>query len=282
VIIGGREDKDSACDILARIAKRASGGKLVLATFASEEPDRQWARYKQTFQRLGAKKLVRFDYTAREDAISQPKLDLLDGAAAVFFTGGDQLKLVSKIAGTPALERIVELYDSGATIAGTSAGAAAMSETMIVGAAEDTHKIGSAFRTASGLGLVKDIIIDQHFAQRWRIGRLLGAVAEKPSALGIGIDEDTAIELDGDAFQVIGGGAVYVVDGRSVTYTNMSEEAFDRTMAIFDIKLHVLKTGNSFDLTTRRPALGSGADTTVKSTSGAAKASDSSQAGSAG
>jgi cyanophycinase len=125
---------------------------------------------------------------------------------------------------------------------------------------------------------VKDIIIDQHFAQRWRIGRLLGAVAEKPSALGIGIDEDTAIELDGDGFQVIGGGAVYVVDGRGVTYTNMSEEAFDRTMAIFDIKLHVLKTGNCFDLTTRRPALGSGAETTVKSTSSAAKASDSSQA----
>lgn len=128
---------------------------------------------------------------------------------------------------------------------------------MIVGRGGDSHKVGSAFFTAPGLGLVKDIIIDHHFAQRWRIGRLLGAVADKPSAFGIGIDEDTAIVVEAEQrLEVIGSGAVYIVDGRPVTYSNISEREFDRTMAIFDVKLHVLRSGDTFDFASRRPAAG--------------------------
>ena len=257
IAIGGREDKENGRLILREVAARAGTGKLVVATFASDVPDEQWYTYKHTFAALGVKNTVQLDYKRREDAVSNPKLDILDDAAAVFFTGGDQLKLTSKIAGTETLRRILELYRSGVTIAGTSAGAAALSKTMLVGGrALETHKVASAFFTATGLGLLRDVIIDQHFAQRTRVGRLLGVVAENPGMLGIGIDEDTAVLFDRDkSFEVIGSGAVYVIDGSGITYTNVSEQALERTMALFNVKLHVLKAGNAFDLAARTPSV---------------------------
>lgn len=257
IIIGGREDRDGSCTVLQEIASRAASGKLVIVTLASDEPQEQWKSYARTFTRLGVKKVVQLHYEKREDALSSPKADVFDGAAVIFFGGGDQMKLVSRIAGTPFYDRLFELVAEGVTIAGTSAGAAAMSETMLVGPREsdETNKVGSAFQTASGLGLIEDVIIDQHFAERSRMARLLGAVAEKPSALGIGIDEDTAAVVQGTTMRVVGSGAVYIVDGQGLTYTNVSETEYDRTMAIFDVRLHVLKAGNSFDLATRRPTV---------------------------
>jgi cyanophycinase len=237
----------------------------VIATLASEVPDEQWRVYSRIFRELGVKKIAHLDFGRREDAIAQPRLDVLAGATAVFFCGGDQLKLTSKIAGTKTFDEIVRLYRSGATIAGTSAGAAALSETMLVGSpVVESHKVMGAFFTAAGMGLLREIIIDQHFGQRWRIGRLLGAVAEKPSVLGIGIDEDTAVLVDGSSgFEVIGSGAVYVIDGSAVTYTNISEHQLDRTMAIFNVRLHVLKSGNRFDLSKRQPSVVERTDTTA-------------------
>lgn len=129
-----------------------------------------------------------------------------------------------------------------------------MSETMLVsGLGGESHKVGGALLMAPGLGLAEEMIVDQHFAQRGRIGRLLGAVAQNPGILGIGIDEDTAIVVEGEKFVVRGSGAVYVVDGREVSYTNVSEEEAERTMCMFDVKLHVLGHGNAFDLRTREP-----------------------------
>jgi cyanophycinase len=144
-------------------------------------------------------------------------------------------------------------------LAGTSAGASAMGQTMLVtdGASERSHKVKGAFYMARGLGFVGDLVIDQHFAQRARIERLMGAVAENPGVLGIGIDEDTAVILKGsEQFRVIGSGAVYVADGRDLTFSNVSEQASQRTLCVFDVKLHVLCHGASFDLATRRPAMG--------------------------
>ena len=254
IVIGGREDKENDRSILREVALRAGSGKLVISTLASDYADEQWTTYLKIFTDLGVKKLSRLDYSRREDAMEHPKLEVLKGAKAIFFAGGDQLKLTSRIAGTPVFQQILKLHASGVAIAGTSAGAAAMSESMLVGrAAAESHKVGSAFFTAAGLGLLKDIIIDQHFAQRWRVGRLVGVVAEKPTALGVGIDEDTAIVVRGSCFEVIGNGAVYVVDGSGVTYTNISEHELNRTMAVFDIRLHVLKSGNRFDIQKRRP-----------------------------
>jgi len=136
---------------------------------------------------------------------------------------------------------------------GTSAGAAAMSETMLVkGTSGETHRIGD-LHMSPGLGLIRDVIIDQHFAERGRFGRLLGAVAHNPRVLGLGIDEDTAAVVDGDQLQVIGSGAVYVVDGQDVTHSNVAEARPERVLSMHDVRVHVLGTGDGFDLHTRQP-----------------------------
>jgi cyanophycinase len=183
---------------------------------------------------------------------------MIDGASIVFFTGGDQLKIVSKLGGTPLLSRIRALYtDRGAVIAGTSAGASAMGASMLAShATEDSHKVEAAFFMARGLGLVQDLVIDQHFAQRARIERLVGAVAEDPGVLGIGIDEDTAVILREKSLRIVGSGAVYVADGHGITYTNMSERSPEQTLSLFDLRLHVLSHGSTYDLVDRRPGLG--------------------------
>jgi len=180
---------------------------------------------------------------------------MIDNASVVYFTGGDQLKLASKLGGTPMLNRIHSLYEErGGVIAGTSAGASAMGATMLVShATESSHKVESSFFMARGLGLVPDLVIDQHFAQRARIERLVGAVAEDPGVLGIGIDEDTAVIVEDRMLRIIGSGAVYVADGQGITYTNVSERTPDRTLSLFDLRLHVLSDGSIFDLESRRP-----------------------------
>lgn len=153
--------------------------------------------------------------------------------------------------------RVREIYDNGGVIAGTSAGAAAMSETMIVdGGSEQSHVIGGSVRMAPGLGLIGGVIVDQHFMERGRVGRLVGAVAQNPKNLGIGIDERTAIvvERGGSSFYVLGSGAVYVLDGSDVTYSNIAEEAMHKTLSIYDVRMHVLSQGDQFDLLNRRPS----------------------------
>ena len=130
-----------------------------------------------------------------------------------------------------------------------------MCETMLVsGNGDESHKIGDTLRMAPGLGFVKDMIIDQHFAERGRIGRLLAAVTQNPRLLGVGIDEDTAILIEGEKeFRVLGSGAVYVIDGRGVTETNISERDAEHTLSIYDARLHLLSQGGTFDLKSRRP-----------------------------
>ena len=246
---------------MREVAAHAESGKLVVATLASDAPDDQLRLYTSIFTALGVKKIAHLDFKDREAAMNNPKLDVLSGAAVMFFTGGDQIKLTGKIAGTQTHREIMSSYQKGCTIAGTSAGAAALSSTMLVGGPKaESHKVFSAFFISPGLGLLHDIIIDQHFAQRWRITRLLGAVAENPEFMGIGIDEDTAIILqEGKSLEVIGSGAVYVIDGSGVTYTNVSEKALERTMALFNVTLHVLKSGNTLDLKTRTPSVAAAA-----------------------
>lgn len=148
----------------------------------------------------------------RAEALDAEKLRLFEGATGVFFTGGDQLRITSQLGDTP-VEKVRAIHAAGGVIAGTSAGASAMSDTMLVqGSSRETHRIGD-LHLAPGFGLVRDVIIDQHFAERGRIGRLLGAIPQNPREPGLGIDEDTAAVLEGNRFQVIGSGGVYVVDG---------------------------------------------------------------------
>ena len=253
IIIGGHEDKEGKRLILKEVAQRVKGGRLVIATVASHEPEGYFTTYQKAFEGLGVGELVELYVHDRAETLSGPALAALENAAGVFFTGGDQLRISSQIGDTPVERAIRDLHGRGGLVAGTSAGASVMSETMLVrGSSSETHRIGD-LHMAAGLGLIHDVVIDQHFAERGRIGRLLGAVAQNPRVLGIGIDEDTAIVVEEGAFEVHGRAGVYVVDGAGVTQSNIAEAKPDRALSIYDIRMHVLSAGDRFDLVARRP-----------------------------
>ncbi len=257
IIIGGHEEKEGKALILREVARRVKGGKLVVATLASEEPEAMWQDYQRAFTALGVRRLEHLDISNREDLLRDPKPGLLDDATVVFFTGGGQLRITTLFGGTQLCQRVQEFYRRGGTVAGTSAGASVMSDTMLVsGDGDESHRIGGALQMAPGLGYIKDVIIDQHFAERGRIGRLLGAVGQNPRFLGVGLDENTAIIVEEEVrFRVLGEGAAYVVDGRDVTATNLTDEDDKRAMSIFNVCLNVLSQGDEFDLKTREPVL---------------------------
>jgi cyanophycinase len=253
IIIGGHEDKEGDKVILRAVADRMKGGKLVLATVASHQPEGYLESYQKAFADLGVTDIVELYVDDRGQTHDEEKLALFDGAAGVFFSGGDQLRIASQIGDTPIERKVREIHRAGGVIAGTSAGASVMSETMLVGGtSSESHRIGD-LNMAPGLGLIRNAIIDQHFAERGRIGRLLGAVAHNPRILGVGIDEDTAIIVEGDRFDVIGAGAVYVVDAQAVTQSNIAEAKSKRALSIHDVRLHVLASGDAFDLKQRAP-----------------------------
>jgi|GEM_PF-6906970 len=178
----------------------------------------------------------------------------LANAAVVFFTGDDQLRITRQMGDSQLFRCMQELYQKGATIVGTSAGAAAMPETMLVGGESDKSHGTSTLSMAPGLGLLPDVVVDSHFAERGRMGRLLGAVVQNPRNLGIGIDEDTAIVVEqNECFRVLGSGAVYIVDGSGITYSSLSEENTDGVISMDNVRLHVLGTDDRFDLQSRDP-----------------------------
>lgn len=254
IVIGGNEDKKYDRTILKEAARRIGSGKLVVCTAATNRPDETFNRYNTVFRGLGLKHIHKLQIDEREDAKSERSLKILDDAAGVFFTGGDQLKITSQLGDTPVYQRIHDLYHGGGVIIGTSSGASVMCETMLIaGSGDESHRIAD-LRMAPGFGLVRGLVIDQHFAERGRMGRLIGAVAQNPANLGIGIDENSAIILEQERnFYVLGSGAVYVLDGSGVTDSNIAEQTNGNILSIYDIKMHVLAQGDKFDLRERRP-----------------------------
>jgi cyanophycinase len=256
LIIGGHEDKEGESLILRSLAERVGSGKLVVATLATSEPQASWEEYERVFRRLGVRHVYHLKVDAREDALTLRPMQVLEDTSAVFFTGGDQLKITSLIGDTPVYSRIFEIFLEGGVLAGTSAGASVMSDTMLVGGkAEGSHRVEDNLRLAPGFAFAKDMVIDQHFAERGRINRLLAVVAQNPRIIALGIDENTAIELQpGRGFRVIGEGGVTVLDGREIMYTNIAEAAQHETMSLFGVRLHLLSQGDRFDLKRRAPA----------------------------
>jgi cyanophycinase len=255
IIIGGGEDRDPKGErvILREVARHVRGGKLVLATVASHRPEGYFDEYQRAFADLGIGELVELYVEERSRAGDREKLSVLDDAAGIFFSGGDQLRITSQIGDTGIEAKVRALYERGGVVAGTSAGASVMSETMLVkGTSKITHRIGD-LHMAPGMGLVRNVIIDQHFAERGRFGRLVGAVAHNPRILGLGIDEDTAAVVEGDIIRVIGSGAVYAVDGSDVSYSNVAEARSDCALSMHDVRVHVLSDNDGFDLKARRP-----------------------------
>lgn len=259
IIIGGAEDKKGDKKILKEVCKKLDKEKdvLVIATVASELPEELGDEYKHIFEELGVRNIRILNIRERKDAYDRSNAQIIQDAALVFFTGGDQLRITSLIGGTPIYLIMKNVYEKGCIFVGTSAGASVMSTTMIVTGPNEESPKKCTLKMAPGLGMIKDVIIDQHFAQRGRIGRLLVGIAENPQSLGIGIDEDTAIVVNEQGeFKVIGSGAVYVIDGSSITYSNVSEQHPDEILSIFNVKLYVLKSGDRFNLNTKTPYSG--------------------------
>lgn len=254
IAIGGHEDKEGERLILRAVAERLNGGRLVVATVASHQPEGYFDSYCEAFSALGVTDLVELYVDERADAVKGDIGAALADAGGVFFTGGDQLRIVSQIGDTHLETLVRDLHRRGGVIAGTSAGASAQSDTMLVaGSGRESHRIGD-LHMAPGLGLIRNVIIDQHFAERGRIGRLLGAVAHNPRLLGIGIDEDTAIIVKGDQFEVIGAGGVTIVDAAQVSQSNIAEAKPERVLSMHDVTMHALSAGDHFHLESRRPS----------------------------
>lgn len=255
IIIGGREDREESFEVLREVATRVGDGRLCIVSVASSFGDEMWEEYSRVFKSLGVKKLSHLDVVHRTEAIDQKALKAVKDAEAVFFTGGDQLKITSELGGTQVADRIMEIFEEGGVIAGTSAGASVMGEIMLVsGESDKTFRIGSGLNMAPGLGFAPKLLIDQHFAERGRIGRLIAATAHNPRYLGVGIDEDTAIIMDEhNCFKVVGKGAVYVLDAHESLGSNISEAPKDSALSIFNVKLHLLSKNDKFNLNTRLP-----------------------------
>ncbi|HEX8242229.1 MAG TPA: cyanophycinase [Longimicrobium sp.] len=257
LVIGGAEDPDPKdMTILPRLVKLAGGknARILICSSPSEDPHDKIRTYTPLFEKLGVAEVIPAPITDRNDASSPEVLAGLQRATAVFFTGGDQLRLTALMAGTDFCEGIRErLYGEGLIVAGTSAGAAAMSGVMIIGGRDEGTVRRADVSLAPGLGYWRDTVVDTHFNQRGRPNRLFTIFAHNPQVLGIGIDENTAIEVEpGEQFTVLGEGAVMVLGGR-VTHTNAPVAGDEDTLAITDAIVHILPDGYGFDLKTGRP-----------------------------
>jgi cyanophycinase len=231
------------------LAGSASARIVVIAT-ASENPDTTEEFYVGAFTSLGAGEARPLRLATRADANAPAAAEMLRAATGVFFTGGDQERITSVLGGTATDSLLQELVTGGAVVlGGTSAGAAMMSGTMIVGG-DGPGVTAASVRTGPGLEFLPGVLIDQHFAQRGRLNRLLSAVAMYPHELGLGIDEDTAILTDGDWFEVLGTGAVTVVDAGAATDIRVPPAG---PIALAGARVHVLPTGHTFHLTGRMP-----------------------------
>lgn len=253
IIIGGAEDKKGSKDILKEVCNEINKEKdlFIVMTVASEIQEVVGKDYLKVFKSLGIKNIEILQIENREDANKDENVKTIEKSKLIFFTGGDQLRVTSILGGTKTSEAI--LNRKGKILVGTSAGASIMSETMIVQGKDEESPKKNTITMAPGLGFVQNVVIDQHFAQRGRLGRLLTAIAENPGKLGIGIDENTAIIVEDEFINVIGEGGVYIIDGNEITDTNISAQEIDKVLSIFNVKLHVLINGNMFNLRKRVP-----------------------------
>jgi cyanophycinase len=253
IIIGGAEDKIRDRVILSRFVTLAGGAdaRIVVLSTASSLGQEAGERYRQIFGELGAAEVKPIHAVTRAQASDESTAHALRDATGIFLTGGNQLRLSSTIGGTRLADAILERFRHGAVVAGTSAGASAMSSHMIAfGAAGATPKHRMA-QIAAGLGLLPGVIVDQHFQQRNRLGRLLSLIAQNPSLLGLGVDEDTAGVVGPDGvMEVIGRGSITVVDGAG-SETDAWEIKGHKPLMISGVVLHSLPAGYRFDLRRR-------------------------------
>jgi cyanophycinase len=251
--IGGAENKENDRRILERFVN-VSGGEaadIVVIPTASRAHE-TGARYEQIFRDIGARHVTVMDFDTRRDCHEAGRLERLGEASGIFFTGGNQLRLTTLLGGTPVAKLIRLRNATGVAVGGTSAGASILSEHMIASGDEGASIIAGSVRLAPGLGLTNRFIIDQHFRQRDRLGRLLTALAYNPFSVGVGLDEDTAAFIGPDeTLEVEGSGGVTILDGADVSYSSIDKVGDGQPACMLGLRLHVLVAGATFNLHTR-------------------------------
>ncbi|MBD0334193.1 MAG: cyanophycinase [Cyanobacteria bacterium Co-bin13] len=252
LVIGGAEDKVHGREILHTFCQRAGGraAHIGIIPCASRDPVAIGARYRQIFEEMGAQAIEVMDIRDRNQSEDPVWKTSLEQCSGVFMTGGDQVRLCGLLADTPLVEFLRQRAQIGElTLAGTSAGAAVMGHHMIAGGGSGESPNRSLVDMTTGLGILPNVIVDQHFHNRNRMARLMSAIATQPDRIGIGIDEDTCALFHSDgAFRVIGKGAVTVIDPSQVTHTNEPDVEAPQPISIHGLRVHVLIHGDSYDL----------------------------------
>ncbi|MFE1748352.1 cyanophycinase [Coleofasciculus sp. H7-2] len=252
MVIGGAEDKVHGREILQTFLNRAGSTDACIAIIpsASREPAVIGDRYLSIFQEMGAKVMKVLDIREREQSYDPLMQEYIEECTGVFMTGGDQLRLCGLLGETPFMERIRYRAQLGEiTLAGTSAGAAVMGHHMIAGGGSGESPNRSLVDMALGLGILPDVIVDQHFHNRNRMARLISAISAHPDKLGIGIDEDTCALVEADGLlQVVGKGTVSIIDPGEISHTNQSLVGATDPISIFNLRLHILSYGDRYHL----------------------------------
>ena len=255
IAIGGNEDKADELIVLKRVVQEIgkTDYRVGIITTASETPEQRGKDYHKVFTTLGASKIDLFNMTERVHANDRKSAKTIADLDLIFFTGGDQLRLTTIMGGTRVLDAIQKRLENGALIAGTSAGAAVFSDTMIYeGKSEDGLFKGSVLST-SGFGFVDKIIFDTHFMARGRIGRLIQIVTSNPTCIGVGIGEDSGVILTGDGIaEVVGTGQVVIVDGCGIGYSNIMDIKPGEPIAVENVRIHSLVDGYGYHFIKRQ------------------------------
>jgi cyanophycinase len=255
-LVGGKDGRNADRLLLERFVELCGGSsaRVLVITTACSEPERHGKEYAKAFSKSGAGDVSIFHPAQRQDADDPALLSALDRAAGVYFSGGGQLKLVATIGGTKFDARLRERHREGLHVGGTSAGASALSAVMIAGGRGKRALRLSSVELSAGLGLLPGVIVDQHFRQRKRIGRLIAAVMRNPAMLGFGVDEATAAEIDAAGHvAVLGAGALTVVDGSELVGSSLADAAQqDAPLSFAGVRLHRLGREWRYDLTTRQ------------------------------
>ena len=255
IAIGGNEDKADELVVLKRVVQEVGKTeyKVGVITTASEEPEQRGKEYHQAFTTLGASGIEILNIKKRAQANDRTLAKTLEDVDLIFLAGGDQLRLTSILGGSRILEAIQNRLEAGALIAGTSAGAAVFSDTMIYEGRSEEGLIKGRVLTTAGFGFVENIVFDTHFMTRGRIGRLIQIVTTNPTSIGVGIGEDSGVVLKGDGtVEVIGTGQVIIVDGSDIVHSNIMDIEPGGPIAVENVRIHSLVNGYGYDFKKRR------------------------------
>jgi cyanophycinase len=254
VAIGGAEDKTSRADILRRVLALSERRAPVVGvvTTASSVPDDVFEGYVSVFSQIGAADVLDIRIRDRKDAASDVFVEMIRRSDVIFLSGGDQMRLTNVLGASLALDTIRARREEGAVIAGTSAGAACQSRTMVYGGPADDSLRKGAVKMSAGFGLVDGVVMDTHFLERGRFSRLMEVGATNPEYLGVGLGEDAAVLFDGDLIRAFGPGHVILVDSSQITGSNVFELEDGEAVSVQNVIMHALVAGYAFSMADRR------------------------------